>query len=391
MSLKNICNICGSNYEYKKSRWVCPGCGAYKEEELSPEEATLLYGAAQKLRLSNFSEAEEAYTDIIEKYPQNANAYWGRLLSKYGIKYEEDFDGRKIPTCYAASIESVTEDDDYKKAIEFADTENQTHFTNQASYIERVRKEWIEKASKEEPYDVFLCYKESDREAGIERTADSVAVQDLYIHLTSQGYRVFYSRESLREKVGEKYEPYIFNALSTAKVMLVYGSSAEYIKSTWLKNEWHRFYKKIASGEKHQEAWKFIKWWLSTETQTRFSNGIVGTYGETFMWNTANVEAFKTLPIKKQHIETIIASWEDLYNIPQTPATYIVERGISDAWNAAVFDGVSVRAAISDAVIDINKEIDRKMSEFGFVDNKGNLIERYFVPTPEEIRKWMED
>ena len=254
MSLKNICNICGSNYEYKKSRWVCPGCGAYKEEELSPEEATLLYGAAQKLRLSNFSEAEEAYTDIIEKYPQNANAYWGRLLSKYGIKYEEDFDGRKIPTCYAASIESVTEDDDYKKAIEFADTENQTHFTNQASYIERVRKEWIEKASKEEPYDVFLCYKESDREAGIERTADSVAVQDLYIHLTSQGYRVFYSRESLREKVGEKYEPYIFNALSTAKVMLVYGSSAEYIKSTWLKNEWHRFYKKIASGEKHQEA-----------------------------------------------------------------------------------------------------------------------------------------
>ena len=36
MSLKNICNICGSNYEYKKSRWVCPGCGAYKEEELSP-------------------------------------------------------------------------------------------------------------------------------------------------------------------------------------------------------------------------------------------------------------------------------------------------------------------------------------------------------------------
>ena len=144
-------------------------------------------------------------------------------------------------------------------------------------------------------------------------------------------------------------------------------------------------------SEKHQEAWKFIKWWLSEETQTRFANGIVGTYGETFMWNTANVKSFRALPIKKSHIETIIASWEDLYNIPQTPATYIVERGISDAWNAAVFDGVSVRAAISDAVIDINKEIDRKMSEFGFVDSKGNLVERYYVPTTDEIRKWMED
>ena len=254
MSTQSICSICGANYEYLNGRWKCPACGAYKAEELSNEEVTLLYSAAQKLRLSNFSEAEEAYSDIIEKYPQNANAYWGRLLSKYGIKYEEDFDGRKIPTCYAASIESVIEDKDYEKAVELADEQTQDYFERQAEYIERVRKEWIEKAQKEKPYDVFICYKDSDLEKGIERTSDSIVAQDLYIHLTEQGYRVFYSRESLRDKVGEKYEPYIFNALATAKVMLVYGSSAEYIKSTWLKNEWHRFYKKVSSGEKHSEA-----------------------------------------------------------------------------------------------------------------------------------------
>lgn len=254
MSTQSICSICGANYEYLNGRWKCPACGAYKAEELSNEEVTLLYSAAQKLRLSNFSEAEEAYSDIIDKYPQNANAYWGRLLSKYGIKYEEDFDGRKIPTCYATSIESVIDDNDYSKAIELADEQTKEYFVKQAEYIERVRKEWIEKARKEKPYDVFICYKDSDLEKGIERTVDSVVAQDLYIHLTEQGYRVFYSRESLRDKVGEKYEPYIFNALATAKIMLVYGSSAEYIKSTWLKNEWHRFYKKVALGEKHSEA-----------------------------------------------------------------------------------------------------------------------------------------
>lgn len=254
MSTQSVCNICGANYEYRNGRWKCPACGAFKAEELSNEEATLFYNAAQKLRLSNFSEAEEAYSDIIEKYPRNANAYWGRLLAKYGIKYEEDFDGRKIPTCYAASIESVVADSDYRNAIEFADAETREYFELQADYIERVRKEWINKAQKEKPYDVFICYKDSDLEKGIERTSDSIEAQELYIHLTNQGYRVFYSRESLRDKVGEKYEPYIFNALSTAKVMLVYGSSAEYIKSTWLKNEWHRYYKKIVSGEKHQES-----------------------------------------------------------------------------------------------------------------------------------------
>ena len=247
---QNICNICGANYEYRNGRWICPACGAYKAEELSNEEVTLLYNAAQKLRLSDFDEAEKAYTDIIEKYPQNPNGYWGRLLSRYGIKYEEDFDGRKIPTCYAASIESVISDKDYNKALDLADTDTKAYFEQQAQYIERVRKEWIERAKKEKPYDIFICYKDSDLANGIDRTQDSIVAQELYIHLIEQGYRVFFSRESLRDKVGEKYEPYIFNALSTAKVMLVYGSSSEYITSTWLKNEWTRYEKRLQAGEK---------------------------------------------------------------------------------------------------------------------------------------------
>ena len=247
---QNICNICGANYEYRNGRWKCPACGAFKAEELSNEEVTLFYNAAQKLRLCDFDEAEKAYTDIIEKFPKNPNGYWERMLSRYGIKYEEDFDGRKIPTCYAASIESVLSDRDYNKALSLADSDTKAYFEQQAQYIERVRKEWIERARKEKPYDIFICYKDSDRANGVDRTKDSIAAQDLYIHLTEQGYRVFFSRESLRDKVGEKYEPYIFNALSTAKVMLVYGSSAEYISSTWLKNEWTRYEKRLKAGEK---------------------------------------------------------------------------------------------------------------------------------------------
>ena len=247
---QNICNICGANYEYRNGRWKCPACGAYKAEELSPEEATLFNVAAQKLRFCDFDEAEKAYTDIIEKYPQNPNGYWGRLLSRYGIKYEEDFDGRKIPTCYATSIESVISDKDFIKATELADTDTKVYFEQQAQYIERVRKEWVERARKEKPYDIFICYKDSDLANGVDRTQDSIAAQELYIHLTEQGYRVFFSRESLRGKVGEKYEPYIFNALSTAKVMLVYGSKSDYITSTWLKNEWTRYEKRLQAGEK---------------------------------------------------------------------------------------------------------------------------------------------
>ena len=250
----NICNNCGGEYEYRNGRWICRACGALKPEEISNEEVTLLYTAYQKLRLADFDEAEKEFDDIVLKYPKNPNGYWGRLMAKYGIKYEQDFDGRMIPTCYATSIEGLYFSADYKKALEYADENTRAHYREQAGYIERVRREWIEKAVREKPYDIFLCYKDSDLANGIERTEDSLAVQELYIHLTSKGYRVFYSHESLRDKVGEKYEPYIFRALSTAKVMLVYGSKPEYITSTWLKNEWTRYDKRIKAGEKKPES-----------------------------------------------------------------------------------------------------------------------------------------
>ena len=251
---QNICNICGANYEYKNGKWVCPACGAYKPEELSNEEVTLLYNASQKIRLALFDDAEEQYKDIVSKYPNNPDGYWGLVLAKYGIKYEQDYDGKMIPSCYAASYESVLTDKNYLKAIELADKDNRKYYEEQANKIEKIRKEWIEKAAKEEPYDIFISYKDTEKENGTERTKDSYDALELYTMLTKLGYRVFYSRESLKDKTGEKYEPYIFNALNTAHTMIVYGSKPEYIESTWIKNEWMRFYKRIKLGKKQPNA-----------------------------------------------------------------------------------------------------------------------------------------
>ena len=250
----NICNHCGDIFEYRNNRWVCRSCGSYKPETITNEEVTLLYTTYQKLRLADFAEAEAEFDDFIQKYPENPSGYWGRLMARYGIKYERDFDGRMIPSCYAASIGSVTSSPDYLKALQYADAENRAYYKSQAEYIERVRKEWLEKAKKEKPYDVFLCYKDSDLANGIERTKDSYAAQELYTLLTNMGLRVFYSRVSLRDKVGEKYEPYIFHALSTAKVMIVYGSDPDYIQSTWMKNEWMRYIKQLREGKKKPES-----------------------------------------------------------------------------------------------------------------------------------------
>ena len=247
---QNICFNCGGECVVRGGRLVCAYCGSFMPERISGEETSLLYNAFQRLRLAEFTDAEQDFDDIIRRYPRNAQAYWGRLMARFGIKYEMDYDGRQIPTCYAASIDSITDSADYRHALEYADADTRAVFKEHAEYMERVRWEWTEKASCEKPYDIFISYKDSDRENGLSRTADSDELRELYIYLMGKGYRVFFSRESLRGKAGEKYEPYIYGALSTARVMLVYGSKPEYINATWVKNEWSRYLKQIRAGVK---------------------------------------------------------------------------------------------------------------------------------------------
>ena len=124
----NICNHCGDIYIQRNNRWVCRSCGSYKPESISNEEVTLLYTTYQKLRLTEFAEAEAEFDDFIQKYPENASGYWGRVMARYGIKYEQDFDGRMIPTCYAPSIGSISASADYKKALQYADAENRAYY-----------------------------------------------------------------------------------------------------------------------------------------------------------------------------------------------------------------------------------------------------------------------
>lgn len=252
--MNNICNICGANYIYKNGIWICPACDNIKPEETTNEEVVLLTNAHTQLRLSFFEESEELFSYLVKKYPNNPECYWGLLLSKYGIKYEDDFDGKKIPTIYATSIESVLSDPNYLKAVELASESRKQYYISQAKKFEEIRIEWVEKAQKEKPVDIFICFKDSDESRNIPRTEDSYEAQNLYTYLVSLGYSVFFSRESLRDKIAEKYEPYIFNALNTAKVMIVYSSSKEYLESTWVKNEWSRFLKKIKNGEKQENS-----------------------------------------------------------------------------------------------------------------------------------------
>lgn len=254
--MKNICKTCGSQLYRKGNYNVCEFCGnKWRLESVEDSDAIERANAWVMLKNGDFEKAEELFENILANNNSDYEAHWGKALAGNGIIYVTDLnENKKVPTCNNITENSFLEDKDFKKALSIAPVEIKDNYKSQAEQIESIRIEWLEKARKEPAYDIFISYKDSDRENNIERTQDSIDAQDLYNLLESRGYKVFFSRISLRNKVSEQYEPYIYNAINTAKIMIVFGEKSEYFNSVWIKNEWSRYIKRIERGEKHKNS-----------------------------------------------------------------------------------------------------------------------------------------
>ncbi len=238
------CKMCGGDLELVEgsSVAVCEYCGSQQTVPAADNEKKLtLFARANRLRLAcEFDKAAGVYESIVADFPTEAEAYWGLVLCRYGIEYVDDpATGKKIPTCHRSSFDSVMEDSDFEQALENADAVARRVYRDEAKAIEELRRGIVEVSGKEPPYDIFICYKETAEDG--QRTVDSVIAQDVYDALTEKGYRVFFSRISLEDKLGTEYEPYIFAALHSAKIMLAFGTDYEYYNAVWVKNEWSRF------------------------------------------------------------------------------------------------------------------------------------------------------
>ena len=238
------CKMCGGDLQIIEGETVaeCEYCGTKQTvPKVDDEKKLTLFSRANRLRLAcEFDKAASVYESIVADYPEEAEAYWGLVLCRYGIEYVDDpATGRKVPTCHRSSFDSILEDSDFEQACENADPIARRVYRDEAKTIEDIRKGIVEVSGKEPPYDIFICYKETDEKG--ERTVDSVIAQDVYDALTEKGYRVFFSRITLEDKLGTEYEPYIFAALNSAKVMLAFGTDYEYFSAVWVKNEWSRY------------------------------------------------------------------------------------------------------------------------------------------------------
>ena len=201
----------------------------------------LFENGEREQKAGRFDEAIRQYQGYLNYGDEEAEPHWRIMLCRFGVEYvQEPETGRHVPTIVRLAAGDPLQDQDYQAALNFAKTpETRAFYAGEAENIAGILNKYRELSATEKPYDVFISLKQSDDGKPTQEKVDGV---ELYGVLTEKyGLRVFNSSITLKDKVGEEYEPYIMNALMTARVMIVIGASREHITAPWVRNEWLRY------------------------------------------------------------------------------------------------------------------------------------------------------
>ncbi len=247
------CRCCGGVLDVKSAITVCEYCGATNFISDTAGKYINQLNRANKLRQEKeYDNAIRIYDNILSENVPSADILWLRTLCEYGIEYVPDpISSKYFPTLHRIKDESILNYYSYLDALKLCDEEQRNILIKEATEINRIQTEYLEIAKNEAPYDVFICYKETDEDT-MTTTEDVAYCTRLYEILTKTGYKVFFARETLQNKLSVDYEPYIFAALKSSKVMAVIGSKSEYFTATWVKNEWSRFLKQMEKDPSKQ-------------------------------------------------------------------------------------------------------------------------------------------
>ncbi|MGO4936058.1 extracellular solute-binding protein [Fundicoccus sp. Sow4_H7] len=135
----------------------------------------------------------------------------------------------------------------------------------------------------------------------------------------------------------------------------------------------------FSGSQMKDEAWEFLKWWHSADVQLQFGNSLQTTFGQEYMWNTANLAAFEELPWSTKHKQVILEQSEWIAEVPRVLGGYMIEREVSRLYTSVVVDGDNLRRSADLSIKRINREILRKLEEFGYI-TEGQWSQPYPLP-----------
>ncbi|MBD5092201.1 MAG: leucine-rich repeat protein [Clostridiales bacterium] len=243
------CPTCGGRLEFLSGNaYECRCC--HNVYEMNERNANLYHDlldvSAARASL-NFKFAEEKCKNLLTAFKDDnlADVYWNLLLCEQRVTFETDQNGEQFPSFYDIVSTDIRTSKYYAQMVKYLDeydSQNKSKYEELVDKMYSAKRKYAKIKETTKPYDIFICFKKSklDSEGGGD-TSDYKIAYNLYKEFFKH-YKVFFSEESLNNVVVREYEPNIYHALYTSKIMFVLCSKSEYMDSQWMKNEWSRFH-----------------------------------------------------------------------------------------------------------------------------------------------------
>lgn len=116
----------------------------------------------------------------------------------------------------------------------------------------------------------------------------------------------------------------------------------------------------FSKSENKQGAWEFLDWFTSDTVQSSYEREIEDTLGPISRYNSANTEAFKTLPWSKAERELLFEQWSRVVTLEEIPGNYSVTRELNNAFRKVLYSDSNPTDTIYRYNQKINKELTRK-------------------------------
>lgn len=114
-----------------------------------------------------------------------------------------------------------------------------------------------------------------------------------------------------------------------------------------------------------EDAWEFMKWWVSADSQVRFGQEMESVMGAAARYATANTEAFLQLSWSHEQIQVLSEQWKWTVGLREIAGGYYTQRHITNAIRKVINEKEDSREVLLDYVTVINEEIRKKRLEFG--------------------------
>lgn len=113
-----------------------------------------------------------------------------------------------------------------------------------------------------------------------------------------------------------------------------------------------------------QNAWKFMKWWVSADTQAEFGREMESILGASARYQTANKDAIRQLAWSHDQLKVLTEQMKNTKGFPEIAGGYSTTRHITNAIRKVITTKEDPRETLLNYTRTINEEIKTKRQEF---------------------------